>query len=114
MSSKRRSRDAAMAENVKWLLDQLPEGSRIVLWAHNGHVATDEYYGGGWSMGRYLRDTYGSDMRVMGFDFARGSFNAVGQSGTTYTSLGPHTTGEPPDWSYEDYFLAAAWPPSGG
>ncbi len=110
MSSTRRSRDAAMAENVQWLLDQMPAGSRMMLWAHNGHVATDSAYGGDVSMGYYLRRAYGSSMFVMGFDFARGSFNAVGWSGTGYLPTGPHTVGEPLDWSYEDYFLAPAMP----
>ena len=31
-------RDQCMAENVAWILDHAPPGSRIVLWAHNGHV----------------------------------------------------------------------------
>jgi erythromycin esterase len=110
MTSKRQTRDAAMADNVKWLLDELPAEGKIVLWAHNGHVATDPNYGGVWSMGRWLRETYGSAMFVMGFDFARGSFNAVGWSGVSYTPLGPQTVGEPHDWSYEDYFLAAGMP----
>jgi hypothetical protein len=32
------SRDRSMALNVKWILDQNPN-AKIVLWAHNGHVA---------------------------------------------------------------------------
>ena len=32
-------RDQCMAENVAWILDHAPKGSKIVLWAHNGHVA---------------------------------------------------------------------------
>ena len=32
------TRDRSMADNVKWILDRLP-GAKIVLWAHNGHVA---------------------------------------------------------------------------
>jgi len=38
MNSGEITRDHAMAENVKWILDQSP-GAKIVLWAHNGHVA---------------------------------------------------------------------------
>ncbi len=33
------SRDKSMAENVKWILDHSPN-AKIVLWAHNGHVAS--------------------------------------------------------------------------
>src|SRR5437870_12285275 len=32
-------RDRAMAQNVKWILDQEPPGTKMMLWAHNGHVA---------------------------------------------------------------------------
>ena len=35
----KRFRDRAMAENVKWILDQEPAGTKMMLWAHNGHVA---------------------------------------------------------------------------
>jgi erythromycin esterase-like protein len=35
MTSNRRSRDAAMADNAAWLLDQLGPEGKIVLWAHN-------------------------------------------------------------------------------
>jgi erythromycin esterase len=51
------SRDRSMADNVKWILDQNP-GAKIVLWAHNGHVAA-----GGFSyatMGSALRKMYGT------------------------------------------------------
>jgi len=27
-----------MARNVQWILDRQPKGTRMVLWAHNGHV----------------------------------------------------------------------------
>ena len=68
------SRDRSMAENVKWILDQNP-GAKIVLWAHNGHVAT-----GGFSyqtMGSSLRQMYGREMMVFGFAFNQGSFQAI-------------------------------------
>jgi len=31
-----------MADNVKWILDHNPK-AKIVLWAHNGHVATEGF-----------------------------------------------------------------------
>jgi hypothetical protein len=62
-------------------------------------------------MGQALRDMYGNQMVVMGFDFAHGSFNAVGVSSTgSYSSLGPHTVQTPPNYSYEDYFVSASMP----
>ena len=73
MNSGEITRDHAMAENVKWILDQSP-GAKIVLWAHNGHVAT-----GGNMMGSELRRMYGNQMVVFGFAFDQGSFQAIEQ-----------------------------------
>ena len=67
-------RDRSMALNIKWILDQNPS-AKIVLWAHNGHVAR------GWMgyrpMGEDLHDMYGAQMVVLGFAFNRGSFQAM-------------------------------------
>jgi len=104
-TSNRRSRDLAMADNAKWLLDQLPDGGRIVLWAHNAHAGTQAG-----SMGTALREMLGPAMVTVGFSFAQGTFNAIGMSGSTYTGLGPHTVGAPKYESYEEYFAAAAVP----
>jgi erythromycin esterase len=106
MSSKRRSRDLAMADNAKWILDQLPTGGKIVLWAHNGHVSSSSNA----TMGGALRQMLGQAMVVMGFSFAQGTFNAVGMSGSAYTPLGPHTVGGPKYDSYEEYFFAGRMP----
>ncbi|HEX2225486.1 MAG TPA: erythromycin esterase family protein, partial [Thermoanaerobaculia bacterium] len=51
------TRDESMAENAAWILDNAPAGSKIVLWAHNGHVAKQP----GW-MGSFLAQRYGDDM----------------------------------------------------
>jgi len=51
-------RDRSMAANIKWIADQNP-GARIVVWAHNGHVAA-----GGLAapmMGSSLRETFGQE-----------------------------------------------------
>jgi erythromycin esterase len=73
MKSGEITRDHAMAENVKWILDQ-SSGAKIVLWAHNGHVAT-----GGNMMGSELHRSYGDQMVVFGFAFDQGSFQAIEQ-----------------------------------
>jgi erythromycin esterase-like protein len=71
------TRDRSMAENVKWILDQNP-AAKIVLWAHNGHVATSGY-SGYQPMGASLREMYGDRMVVFGFGFNQGSFQAMKQ-----------------------------------
>jgi len=73
MNSGEITRDHAMAENVKWILDQSP-GAKIVLWAHNGHVAM-----GGNMMGSELHRLYGIQMVVFGFAFDQGTFQAIEQ-----------------------------------
>jgi len=73
------SRDESMAANVKWILDQSP-GAKIVLWAHNGHVARGGM-GGYQAMGSHLGKVYGNEMVVFGFTFNQGSFQAVQQGG---------------------------------
>lgn len=72
-------RDSAMAENVKWILDQEPGGTKMMLWAHNGHVAAaapseaqDDT-----PMGGHLRRYFGKAMVSCGFVFDQGSFRAV-------------------------------------
>jgi erythromycin esterase-like protein len=69
------SRDRSMADNIQWILNQSPK-AKIVLWAHNGHVAAPS--SGGWEpMGAFLRRVYGSQMVVFGFAFNQGSFQAM-------------------------------------
>lgn len=69
------SRDQSMADNIKWILDQNP-GAKIVLWAHNGHVATGGEFGFD-PMGASLRKMFGTQMVVFGFAFNQGSFQAM-------------------------------------
>ena len=73
------SRDRSMALNVKWILDQNPN-AKIVLWAHNGHVAHGRMMIPQ-SMGEELHAMYGAQMVVLGFAFNRGSFQAIGARG---------------------------------
>jgi erythromycin esterase len=69
-------RDQAMAENVKWILDQEGPEAKMMLWAHNGHVSTAPL-GDGESMGMALRKVYGAEMVVCGLSFGQGSFQAL-------------------------------------
>jgi erythromycin esterase-like protein len=71
-------RDRSMADNVKWILDHNPK-AKIVLWAHNGHVAATGFSYE--TMGSALRRMYGSEMVVFGFAFNQGSFQAMTQGG---------------------------------
>lgn len=72
-------RDRAMAENVRWILDQEPPGTKMMLWAHNGHIATAAPVDAAADlpMGGHLRQFFGNELVSCGFVFAQGSFRAV-------------------------------------
>ena len=95
------TRDASMAANVKWILDQTP-GAKIVLWAHNGHVRTSATYA---PMGADLRRMYGDQMVVFGFAFDQGSFQAVGSA-----RLKDHTVPPAPEGSLDATLAASGIP----
>jgi erythromycin esterase len=96
-------RDAAMAENVLWQLDRLGPRGKMVLWGHNGHVATTAG-----AMGASLRPVLGADMVVIGFAFARGGFTALG--GGAASGRTSHRIEEPRPDSFEYYFQSAGIP----
>ncbi len=93
-------RDQSMAENVGWILDHAPAGSKIVLWAHNGHVNKKPGF-----MGQYLDDRYGDDMYVLGFNFGEGRYNAYGRQGLSSQQAHPPVQG-----SLETLFDATGMP----
>jgi erythromycin esterase len=106
-------RDQYMAENVTWLLDQAGPGSKIVLSAHNGHVATNP--SGYKPMGAYLKAVYGEDLVVFGFSFYKGSFHArllseTAQMGDEPGALTEFAVTMPPEDSYESYFRSTELP----
>jgi erythromycin esterase len=99
-------RDECMAKNVKWILDQAPKDSKIVLWAHNGHVCRANVFGFK-SMGAWLAEWYGKEQLVVGFAAGEGQYTAVvsGKGLRSDNALQP-----PIDGSYETYFRASKLP----
>ena len=67
-------RDSSMAANVAWILDQAPADSRIVLWAHNGHITKRKGL-----MGSYLIERYGAKYLAVGQTCYAGRYTAVVQ-----------------------------------
>ncbi len=82
-------RDKYMAENTKWLLDYF-ENDKLMLWAHNGHIANWEYGSTG-SMGNYLSYALGDQYVPIGFLFSQGTFTAYGTNGEGIAALLPQT-----------------------
>ena len=100
------TRDESMAANIAWIAGQNP-GAKIIVWAHNGHVAYD---GTGSPMGSYLRKAFGSQLINFGFAFNQGSFQSVEMGSTgSGSSKGLHdfTVGPAADGTL-DHALAAA------
>lgn len=69
-------RDSAMAENVLWLTQHLPAGTKLMLWAHNLHIGRF-----GTAMGTFLSQSLGTKYVATGLDFGHGTFNARDTSG---------------------------------
>ena len=82
------SRDESMAINVQWILGHMAPDTKIVLWAHNGHISKK---GNNYRqpMGAYLNKVHNKNMVVMGFGFNKGEYTAMGPKGlgTYSTSL---------------------------
>jgi erythromycin esterase len=92
------ARDESMARNIEWILATEPPGTKVVVWAHNGHVS--KYSGSGMvPMGSHLARVFGDRYVVFGFAFNRGSFQAIdwtkgrGNPGI----LAEHTVGPAPE-----------------
>ena len=68
-------RDQAMADNVRWLLEERFPGQKIVLWAHDGHVGAAPYFGFK-TLGMHLRERYGKQMVILGFSSDVGEIRA--------------------------------------
>lgn len=72
------ARDAAMAENVTWILEREGPQARVLVYAHNAHVKNAVTEGGVWSAfarppnatGQYLRLALGHDLMIIGTSFA--------------------------------------------
>ena len=88
-------RDKYMAENTAWMLEYF-EGKKVVLWAHNAHIANDPNYGSG-SIGHYLLQELPNDYTTLGFMFAQGNFTAVGYDNDQPTGLKEHTIDTVPE-----------------
>jgi erythromycin esterase len=60
-----------MAENTSQILAAGGEESKIVLWAHNGHISN-----AAGQLGNYLKHEFGDQVYLCGFEFNRGAFTS--------------------------------------
>lgn len=68
-------RDAAMAENIVWLHHTLPPGTRMVVSAHNLHIA--DLQAPTVMMGHHLRAALGPKLLTVGLQLGDGTFQAI-------------------------------------
>lgn len=72
------ARDAAMADNINWILNSAANGGKVLVFAHNAHVKNAPTTGGVWdafaqpptSAGQYLKSILGSNYFVIGSSIA--------------------------------------------
>lgn len=76
-------RDEYMAKNTGWLLNQF-NNSKVVLWAHNWHVAIHSDFG---SQGFHLKNMFKGDYTTIGFLFSKGEFRAMTKQGSQFMGL---------------------------
>ena len=87
-------RDMYMADNTLWMLDYYQD-QKVVLWAHNAHVAYDPDYGSG-SIGHYIMQEAPDSYTNLAFMFSKGSFVARGRVDGRTTELRTHEIDEEP------------------
>lgn len=68
-------RDRYMADAVARLVDDSPQ-ARVIVWAHNGHIAKGTYGDGVPALGSRLRERYGDGYYALALLFGKGSFRA--------------------------------------
>jgi len=85
-------RDSCMAQNLNWIKKQKPS-SKIIVWAHNGHVKRDKY-----TMGEFM-DNLGMSAYVIGFSTSNGEYVAISDG-----EIKDNKLQIPNDSCYEFYF----------
>ncbi len=78
-------RDKQMAENIIWLAERAYPGKKIIIWAHNGHIANStgkmdgngplqQFYNTFIPMGNTLRTHFGKNVYALGFSGSEGKY----------------------------------------
>lgn len=84
------ARDSVMAENVRWLAEQIYPGKKIIISAHNHHIS--RFNERDFVMGEKLAEIYGQDLYAIGLFPGSGSF-----ADNSRKEEAMETTGRPDD-----------------
>lgn len=68
-----KARDSAMADNVSWLITNLFPNDKVIIIAHNYHIA--KYNEKEEVMGEFLKTTHGEQMYSLGVFASKGSYS---------------------------------------
>ena len=98
-------RDLYMAENVEYILNTEGSDTRIVVWAHNGHISNATWGRNYAAMGSHLKKILGDAYYALGFAFNQGSFQArlMDPKSDQNGALIEHSVGPAPEGSVEWY-----------
>lgn len=91
-------RNEYMADNLRRYMDSLPAGTKVIVWAHNGHVETTPRTFP--PTGYYLRRLYGQRYYALGSTFAEGEYQAW-TSGSPTFALGVFRASDLPSGAIE-------------
>lgn len=107
LANGKNNRDALLAETVMQLINDFSE-NKMVVWAHNAHVANNpDYYGLNQpAMGWYLRKALGNKYYTIATSFSKGNFKAVmlDENGNDTKPLTCEIKTEPPSVSVNNIF----------
>ncbi len=105
---KKEDRDFYMAQNILTWLAYFPKGTKMVVWAHNGHIAKDFLDGFSVpSMGNYLKEVLKDEYYAIGFDFYKGRFQSNDVDLKDSPGWEEQEVGEAPKGNLSSYFVQA-------
>lgn len=105
---KHEDRDFYMAQNILSWLAFFPKGTKMVVWAHNGHIAKDFLDGVSYpSMGSYLKEILQAEYYAIGFDFYQGKFQSNDIDLKDSPGWEEHEVKEAPKGNLSYYFVQA-------
>jgi erythromycin esterase len=105
---KKEGRDFYMAQNILAWLNYFPKGTKMMVWAHNWHIAK-EYLDGVSvpSMGSYLKKELKDEYYAIGFDFYYGKFQSNDPDLKNSPGWEEQEVGNAPTGNLSSYFVQA-------
>jgi erythromycin esterase len=100
--------------NVNWIIENLLDGGKVIIWAHNGHVGNTylEDIAGvpAQMLGSRLKEQYGEDYYIIGTEFYGGSFLAWDRCEGNPLVFTEHQAARPREGAYAYRFHQAGIP----